>query len=350
MKNLFFWEVRKNVKRNAIIGIGVATIVLLILLAVTYNVFMDIFQNVQPLDISAYLSEDGKEEQKDDEKIITKQAIEEYIEYQKSYLKEIDAREAKGENVYSERFAAKSLLISMEYALKNGYYDKPVKIEGFNTTNLGGAEGFTGIYSSLITMIVLIYGVILGAAMYCNEYKSGTIKIVMTRPVTPTALTMAKLLAMYAVLAVMFFVPTLIGFAYGGIAFGSLGSTTVISSFNAMSAFETTLGAITFGTIMNNFIEVIVMATISFALATVTRSSAAGIFPSIAIMFGIGNFLKQTGASAFLLSTSLDFSAYFGIGEVPRYGNFFISLAVVLLWWIISLVASFVVTNKRDVY
>lgn len=342
MKNLFIWEIKKNVKKNAIIGIGVAMIALLVLFAIAYNSISDLFQGLQG-------GMDGPV--RPEESPLTKEEIIQYIASGEKQLTELDEREKNGENVYSARFEVKSQIISLKYALEHGYYDKPVKIAGFNFDTMSlSAEGFTVIYVSIVTIIVLIYGVILGSSMYCNEYKSGTIKLVMTRPVTKTSVTAAKLLSMYAVLAAMFFIPALIGFAYGGIAFGSKASTKIISSFNATTASMTTLGAVTFGMIMNNFINVIVMATLSFGLATVTRSLTAGIVPSIVIMFNVGNFLGQTGISAFLLSTSLDFSVYFGINEVPRNGNFFISLAVVLFWWIASIVASFVVTNKRDVY
>lgn len=342
MKNLFVWEIRKNVKKKAVIGIGIAMLVLLVLFAITYNAVADIFQEIQSGGLDGTL--------KPEEAVFSKEELIGYIDMYEEQLKELDELEKKGENVYSARFELKSQILSLKYALEHGYYDKPVKIEGFNTYGLIGAEGFTTIYVSVVAMIVLVYGIILGASAYCNEYKSGTIKLVMTKPVTKNSVTAAKLLSMYAVLAVMYFVPALVGFAYGGIAFGSLCSTKIIYTFNATAATVTSLGALTFGTIMNNFINILVMATLSFGLATVTRSSAAGVVPSIVIVFGVGNFLKQTGISAFLLSTSLDFSVYFGGTDVPKNGNFFISLAVVLFWWIASIVASFVVTNKRDVY
>ena len=40
---------------------------------------------------------------------------------------------------------------------------------------------------------------------------------------------------------------------------------------------------------------------------------------------------------------------YFGVGEVVRNGNFFVSLAVVVFYLVASLVAVFLVTEKRDV-
>ena len=110
------------------------------------------------------------------------------------------------------------------------------------------------------------------------------------------------------------------------------------------------MGALTFGTIINNLINILVMATLSFALATVTRNSAVGIIVSLAVVLGIGGFFSSLGITAFTLSYSLDFMKYFGVGDVVRNGNFFVSLAVVVFYLAASLVAVFLVTEKRDVY
>ena len=68
------------------------------------------------------------------------------------------------------------------------------------------------------------------------------------------------------------------------------------------------------------------------------------------IMLGIADMLSGLGINAFLLSTSLDFMAYFGVNSsVPTYGNFFIALAVSVIWTATLVVALYLVTNKRDV-
>ena len=46
----------------------------------------------------------------------------------------------------------------------------------------------------------------------------------------------------------------------------------------------------------------------------------------------------------------MNFMTFFGVASVVRNGNFFISLAVTLFWYIAALAAVFLVVDKRDVY
>ena len=359
MKNLFVWEIKKNVKRNAIIGISVAAVVLLILFAVVYNLLADLVKDI----MSGEITTEGLEEELGGELEInggeffldrlTKQDLEELKEITEHNVAELEKEYKKNKNAYDRLFAEKSILAEVDYALAHGIYDKEARLLGLNYDGTGdgaSAEGFVTMYGSVIALVVLIYGIIYGAQTYSAEYKSGTIKLVMTRPVKKSSLTLAKLLSMYATVMVAFLVPVLISYAYGAIAFGTDASVKVIYSFNASSAGITTVGALTFGTIINNLINILVMATLSFALATVTRNSAVGIIVSLAVVLGIGGFFSSLGITAFTLSYSLDFMKYFGVGDVVRNGNFFVSLAVVVFYLAASLVAVFLVTEKRDVY
>ncbi len=359
MKNLFVWEIKKSVKRNAIIGIAITAVVLLILFAVVYNILDDLVRDIVSGDISIDDIEDetGVDVELNYGEIraekLTKEELEEYKRLMEKHVAELEKEYKTNKYVYDQLFAEKSALAEVNYALDHGIYNKEVRLLGFNYDGTGdgsSAEGFVTMYGSVMALVVLIYGIILGANSYSGEYKSGTIKLVLTRPVKKSSLTLAKLLSMYAATTVAFLVPVLMSYVYGAIAFGSDSAVTMIYSFNASGAGVTTVGAHTFGMIVNNLINIFVMATLSFALATVTRNSAAGILVSLAVVLGIGSFFSSIGLTAFTLSYSLDFMQFFGVGNVVRNGNFFISLAVVIFWLAASLVSAFVVTQKRDVY
>ena len=338
MRNLFLWEVKKNVKKSAVIGISVTAVVFLILFAAVYNMLVDFVKGLNNMDWEAggeYGEDIGTPEMPDidmdNQYMITKEELVLRIAQAEEAVKSLEKEYRTNKGVYSQLYSEKSLLEELKYALENGYYDKDVRFLGYNyaTTDLSG-EGFVTLYASLIMLIALVYGVIYGANLYCGEYKSGTIKLVMTRPVKKNTLTGAKLLSMYTVLAAVFFVPVLIGYAYGAIAFDSISATEVIYSFNASGAGVTTVGALTFGTLFTSFINILVVATLSYTLATVTRNSAVGIIVALAVVLGIGNFFSTIGITAFTLSYSMNFMNFFGVASVVRNGNFFISLAVTL--------------------
>ena len=295
MRNLFLWEVKKNVKKSAVIGISVTAVVFLILFAAVYNMLVDFVKGLNNMDWEAggeYGEDIGTPEMPDidmdNQYMITKEELVLRIAQAEEAVKSLEKEYRTNKGVYPQLYSEKSLLEELKYALENGYYDKDVRFLGYNyaTTDLSG-EGFVTLYASLIMLIALVYGVIYGANLYCGEYKSGTIKLVMTRPVKKNTLTAAKLLSMYTVLAAVFFVPVLIGYAYGAIAFDSISATEVIYSFNASGAGVTTVGALTFGTLFTSFINILVVATLSYTLATVTRNSAVGIIVALAVVLGI---------------------------------------------------------------
>lgn len=367
MKELFLWEIKKNVKKNAIIGVGVTLLVLLILIAIVMNWLSDILKSVE--EITAEVSEEGmvspEEEESneqpmawmsEDDLYLSEDALNMMLENAKSELEMVEEayKEDKSASLYSERFQLKSKIKILEFAKEKGYYNREIQRLGW-TNGLGGsdldAEAFVEMYKSIVLIVVLIYGVILGSKMFASEYKAGTIKLLMTRPISKNALTTAKLLALYAIMAVAYFVPILVSYVYGAIALGSHGNEQILYSFNAMTANVSTVGAMLFGSIMLGFINILILVTIAFSLGTITKNAAIGlIIPLVVSFVNIGSLLNYIGVTAFLLSNALSLDVFFGVSSVPYYGNFFISLAVLIVWTSAALAGVYVVTKKRDVY
>ena len=358
MFNLFVGEIEKSVKKRTVIGISVALTVLLILIAIVFNLIVDLMkeaQNVLPDDFMSEITEVSPEEYQSDfytTGYLSEQELNDMITVVKQNLTIIEEEYKKDKRTYySDYYSEKSKLVVLEYAKDNGYYNKKVFIYGMNESDTNKmAENFVGMYSAIIATVLVIYGIILGAGMYVNEYKSGTIKLVMVRPITKNRLTTAKLCSVYAILTAFFLVFVLVSFVYGAIAFGSNASQKVLYSFNATSAGVGTVGGFTFASIMIQLFQILILSTISFSLATITRKSTIGIISSLVILLGIGNFLSGLGINAFLLSDAMNLMNYFGVGnEVAPYGNFFVSLAVTVFWTAVSIVGVYVVTNKKDV-
>lgn len=370
MFNLFKGEIRKTVKKRTILGFSITFVAVLVLVAILFNFMMKLIEDVTSSDEFSDMMEEMEGMEGIDMGDI------EFLQnefYTTGYLSEKELREmivvvkeryAKIEKAYSENkkanyadfYEVKSELAVLEYALENGYYDKPVYILGMNCEALSGisekgsAESFVGLYSAIIAIIVLIYGIVTGAGLYTNEYKSGTIKLLMVRPITKNRLTSAKLLSMLSLLTVMYLVPTFIGFIYSAIVYGTDASVPVLYSFNGAFASEGTIGGMSFGTVFAQWVQILVLATVSFSVGTITKKTNVGIIVAMVIMLGIADMLSGFGINAFLLSTSLDFMAYFGVNSsVPTYGNFFIALAVSVIWTATLVVALYLVTNKRDV-
>lgn len=350
MKNLFVGELRKNVKKSAIIGVSVALVVLLVAAAGIYNLMHNTLKEI----INSALQESGQESAmlpEDEGYAIGKEQLDREIEEYEQYVSELQAAYKKDKKMYGELFRAKNTLNVLKYAQKNGYYDKDVRILGYNyDVSSLNAEGLVSVYSSMAGIVILIYGIVLAAGIFANEYKSGTIKMVMTRPIRKNALTTAKLLTVYATTTVLYLTSVLIAYVYGAIAFGTEATEPVLYGFNAMSAGKSTAGAFAFADVFMTLVQIWVVTTVSFALGTITRKYAIGLLSLLIVFLNIGGLLNTIGVTAFLLSNSFDLLCFFGMGSIVRNGNFFLSLGIMIFWTAAALVGTYVVTKKRDVF
>ena len=350
MKNLFVGELRKNVKKSALIGVCVALVVVLVLAAVIYNLLHNTLKEI----INDALQESGQTSAmfpENDGYEIGKDQLDREIEKYEQYVSELQEKYKDNKKLYGELFEAKNTLNALKYAEKNGYYDKEVRILGYNySVSAMNAEGLVSVYSSIAGVILLIYGIVLASGIYSKEYRFGTIKLVMSKPIKKNALTTAKLLTVYATIGVLYLVSVLIAYVYGAVAFGTDATAKVIYGFNATSAGISTAGAFAFADIFMTLVQMLVMSTIAFALGTLSRKYAIGLLALVLVFLNIGGLLNYIGVTAFLLSNSFDLLCFFGMGTVVRNGNFFLSVGIIVFWTAAALASTYVVTKKRDAF
>ena len=347
MKELFFGEIKKNVKRSALIGVGVALLVLLVLTAIMYNFLQKTIKEI----ISDAMNEEQIQGWEDRGYYLSEEDLDQLIATAEATVSETEQEYKNDKTLYGKLFTWKNTLRVLKYAKANGYYNKDVRILGVNygVSELS-AEGFLQVYSSLAGVVLLIYGVVLASGIFANEYKTGTIKLVLSRPIKKNSLTTAKLLTVYATLTAFYLVAMLIAFVYGAIAFGSNGAKTVLYAFNNMTAGKSTLGAFAFADVFMTLVQILVTATISFALGTLTKKYAVGLLALIIVFLNLGGLLSDLGVTAFLLSNAFDVMCFFGQGTVVRNGNFFLSMAVIVFWTAAAITSTYLVVKKRDVF
>lgn len=350
MKRLFAGELKKNVKKSAIIGASVALLVLLVLSAVIYNFAHGKLKDI----INDALVENGEERilfPEDEGYTITQEKLDGEIARYEQYVEELQELYKKNKKVYGELFSAKNVLHALQYAKAHGYYDREVRILGYNyNVSALNAEGLVSVYSSLAAVVLLIYGIVLAAGSYANEYRSGTLKLVMTRPIKKNSILTAKLLVTYATIGVLYLASTLIAYVYGAIAFGTQATVKVIYGFNATSAGITTAGALAFADVFMTLVQMMVISTLAFALGFLTRKYALGLLPLVIVFLNVGALLSNYGVTAFLLSNAFDLLCFFGMGSVVRLGNFYLSVSIIVFWTAAALVSTYVVSKKRDVF
>lgn len=367
---VFAGEFKKLIRPRGLIVLGVLFLIFFIIFAVFYN--MNIEAMLDDLDDfltengeqgifsePTYYDEDGNEISAreygelygyiglDYFSLADENNIDKIIEEVEDAIKIYGTEERKNEEALS---LYKGDLVMLRYMRDNNVYGS-LNIEGRTSYGMRNAENFTMTYFTVVLAILVIYGIVIGAGLYADEYRRGTIKLVMLRPISRAGLTGAKLLAALAYLTGIAGLMSLIAFLYGLISFGSMATKTVYVVFNQASVLTSTVGGVVFYEMFFKTIEMYATVALAFMIGTVTRRKTLAIVVSLIIEFGlIAALLSGIGLERFLFSTNLDLSIYFGVStNIPAGGNFFIALTMLVVYLAAILSALFITVEKRDI-
>ena len=147
-------------------------------------------------------------------------------------------------------------------------------------------------------------------------------------------------------------VASLLGYAYGAIAYKSVSAEKVYVVFNASSVFACTVGGTVFYKMFFAAVKVLSFASLSYAIGTILRKKTPAIILSFIVYLGIISALFTIfGGERFLFSTNTDLSVYFGfgVGEYINGGNFFLALPLLVIYLAAIISSTYLVVNKRDV-
>lgn len=208
--------------------------------------------------------------------------------------------------------------------------------------------------------IPLLIG-ILAADLVSSEFSTKTIKILLTRAVPRWKILLSKYIALMMMSTLVIFMigifSTLISYAF----FRQWGfSEPVATGFSLMEG-QLNTGAVILVTRFKYTLLVyslgwfvsLVIATITFLISVLVKSSASGISLLMATLIGgqfLQFFLSDWVAVKYFFVTNLDLTRYLTGSYQPIEGmslNF--SITILSLWALISLGISFLVFNKKDV-
>ena len=123
--------------------------------------------------------------------------------------------------------------------------------------------------SSMLISIISIYGVVVAARAYSTEFRAGTIKILMVRPITRNQLTTAKLCAVVTNVTFVYIVVSMItlltSFRYGR------GGGLTLFSFNAGAFSLAPAGTIVVYIMLLDYISLLSWTLFSFAVSTLFK-------------------------------------------------------------------------------
>lgn len=207
--------------------------------------------------------------------------------------------------------------------------------------------------NSFLTSVISLFTIIVAAGIISNEFKWGTIKLLLIRPISRTKILLSKYVS------VLIFAFTLLVFLLaaswltGAILFGLNGlNPLVVQDMMPGYVQNDVLGEIakSYG---YSIVTLVMMATFAFMISAIFRSSGMAIGLAIFLMMA-GNaivaFLSQYEWSKYILFANTNLEQYTNGMEpmIPGMSMTF-SIIVLLVYFIVFIAAAWTAFTKRDV-
>lgn len=230
---------------------------------------------------------------------------------------------------------------------KNDYYlENDIQPSGYDTWQFV-------MENQLLLSVVSLLTIIIAAGVVANEFRWGTIKLLLIRPITRTKMLLAKyasvlLFALFTLLFVLVF-----SWITGAVFFG-------VNGFDPHVVLEKS-GGFEYVSVINEIVSgygfklvnLVMMATFAFMISTVFRNSALAIGTAIFLMMA-GNqivvFFAERSWAKYILFANTDLSQYVN-GNTPWIEDMTLGFSVTMLivYYFIFLLLSWIFFTKRDV-
>jgi ABC-2 type transport system permease protein len=230
---------------------------------------------------------------------------------------------------------------------RNNYYlDNDIQPAGY------GAWNFV-MENSMLLSLVSLFTIIVAAGIVANEFRWGTIKLLLIRPISRTRILASKyisvlLFALFTLLFVLIW-----SWVIGAIFFGMEGWNpyTVLNKSSGVEYVSVISEIISdYG---YQLVNLIMMATFAFMVSSVFRNSALAVGTSIFLMMA-GNsivaFFSDRAWAKYILFANTDLSQYTNGNEPLIEGmSLSFSITVLLVYFVLFLAASWGVFKQRDI-
>ena len=203
---------------------------------------------------------------------------------------------------------------------------------------------------SLTIMVTGIFTVVIAAGIVSSEFGTGTIKMLLTRPVARWKILLSKLVASILYGVVLFAAGIVVALIVGMALFGT-------DSAIALSIVD---GQVVQGTVENTFIEKTLYSLGSTIMTIIFAFMIGTIFGSSTLAVSLSLFILLMGSTATMFIAQYDFAkyiwfandlSYYAPGSMPMIEGltFTFSLIVNIVYAIVFLVITFGYFMKRDV-
>ncbi|MTT32660.1 ABC transporter permease subunit [Terrilactibacillus sp. BCM23-1] len=226
-----------------------------------------------------------------------------------------------------------------------------------------GAPTFMRIFiENAISLLLPLLVLVIASDLVSSEYSNGTIKLLLTRPVKRWKILMSKYFALLLSISLILFCMALFSYLISGLIFGYNGwSLPMITGFKADGNTLNTTGAYTIPLWKYVVIEYglawfvgVVVGALTLLLSVLIRSTAAVMGIMLASLIAgaiLVNMVSSWHSAKYLFMLNLQLTHYIHGTNPPITGmTLGFSLIVLLIWLVISIIFSFAIFTKQDVY
>jgi ABC-2 type transport system permease protein len=210
----------------------------------------------------------------------------------------------------------------------------------------------------LIPLIIMV----ISSDIVSSEHSTGTIKLLLTRPVRRWKILMSKLITLVLFTSLIVLSTGVLSYLISGLAFGYRGwdlpvfigimaNGTEVDFSHVRAVPQWLFIIMEFGLV---WFSALVVALMSLMLSVLVRSTAAGMGIMLAVIISgtiLSSMVSSWETAKYLFMVNLALTNYL-TGSIPpiKGMDLAFSLSVLSVWAIASLIVSFTVFTRKDIY
>ncbi|SDK94710.1 ABC transporter permease [Lacicoccus qingdaonensis] len=201
-------------------------------------------------------------------------------------------------------------------------------------------------------IIVSLFSIIIGATIISDEYKWGTIKLLMVRPYSRSTILAVKYLAILIFTFFTLLFMQLASFITGAFLLGIEGINPEIVAFRNGDVGQLNAIKMIISNYSYNLIPLIMMATLAFTISTIFKNSTIAISLAIVLMLSgnmIVTFFADQSFTKYLLFAHTDLQQYQNNSMLLEDTSLSFSITILIIYYVIFLISSFIVFNRKDI-
>lgn len=233
---------------------------------------------------------------------------------------------------------------------------------GINPSEPGAPTFIRGFIENSAELFLPLLIMIIAVDLVSSERSMGTIKLLLTRPISRFNILLSKYTVLILSVSLIIFIFGLLSYIISAVMFGNQGwSAPVLTGFSIKGG-ELDISNVRLVSQWQYIIQQfglawfisLVVGTLSFMLSVLMRSSAAGMGTMLACLISgaiLSNMVSSWESAKYLFMVNLGLMDYLNGSAPPIEGmTLGFSLVVLLVWMAASLLVSFAVFLRKDVY